>query len=796
MRELNGGTQHRSEPNLHSQLKGDQGNAQAHLAGLDSSLPLFPWPAVIIMATALAVIAPFLFHGNPSGHDFEFHVFSWMEVLGQWKQGILYPRWAALAHWGYGEARFLFYPPASWTLGAALGALLPWKVAPGAYVWIALTASGVSMFVLARHWLPGKDAVFAAALYAANPYYMVIVYWRSAFAELLAGTLLPLLVLVFLGFREDESKMTIPLALIVAAAWLTNAPSAVMVNYSLALLAVGVALLWKSPRILLYAGIAVVLGTALAAFYLVPAAYEEKWVNIAEVLSPGVRPQDNFLFTTINDPDHNRFNLLASIVAVGEMIVLAGATWFSRRWRAQQREAWWLLVIWGVAAILLMFPITSLFWQHLPKLRFVQLPWRWLLCLNVAFALLVTMGARRWFSRALLWVVMLLVIAFAWHRIQAPWWDTAADIQEMRSAFETGQGYEGTDEYVPAGADPYEVKKDAAKVLLEPAGGRVQLLKWEPEVKLFRADVAQSTTAILRLFNYPAWKVEVHNATIAAETHEVTGQMMIPLKSGKNLVSVQLVRTWDRTVGGIVTLGTVLLVVALLVVTRRRMRRFGASRPARDRGRRKSVVVATSNPGKLRDFAGAASSHGVSLATIPEFSSLPGVVEDGVTFEANARKKAEHYSRYAPGQIVIADDSGLQVDALNGAPGVHSARYAAEDPRLAESNTDDEANNARLLRELQNVPPERRSAHFVCVIAAARDGKTLAICRGQADGRIVDSPLGDHGFGYDPLFFFPPIQKTFAEIPVDEKARHSHRGAAFRKFLDWYGAQSASAMEE
>jgi non-canonical purine NTP pyrophosphatase (RdgB/HAM1 family) len=796
MRDLNGRTAHRPEPDRGAQPQADPPIPEAYEAQLDSLLPLFPWPAVIIMATALAVLVPFLLRGNPSGHDFEFHVFSWMEVLSQWKQGILYPRWAALAHWGYGEARFLFYPPASWTLGAALGALLPWKLAPGAYTWIALTASGMSMFVLARRWLPGKDAVFAAALYAANPYYIVIVYWRSAFAELLAGALLPLLLWAFLRAREDGSRVAIPLALIVAAVWLTNAPSAVMVNYSVAMLGFVAALLWKSPRVLLYAGIAVVLGAALAAFYLVPAAYEEKWVNIAEVLSPGVRPHDNFLFTTINDPDHNRFNLLVSIVAVGEMIVLAGATWFSRRWRTQQREIWCLLVIWAAAATLLTFPITSLFWQHLPKLRFVQLPWRWLLCLNVAFALHVTMGARRWFSRALVWIAMLVVIALVWHRIQAPWWDTAADIQEMRSAFETGQGYEGTDEYVPAGADPYEVKKDAPKVSVELGTGRIQILKWDPEMKLLGADVLTPTTATLRLFNYPAWKVAINNATIGTQTHEVTGQMMIPLKSGKNLVSVQFIRTWDRTVGGSVSLVAVLLVVTLLVVARRRMRRSGGPRPGRDGGRTKSVLVATSNPGKLRDFAGAASSHGVSLATIPEFSSLPGVIEDGLTFEANARKKAEHYSRYAPGQIVIADDSGLEVDALQGAPGVHSTRYAAVDPRLAKSNTDDEANNARLLRELKNVPPERRSAHFVCVIAAARDGKTLAIGRGQADGRIVESPRGNQGFGYDPLFFFPPIQKTFAEIPVDEKARHSHRGAAFRKFLDWYGAQSARPVEE
>lgn len=200
----------------------------------------------------------------------------------------------------------------------------------------------------------------------------------------------------------------------------------------------------------------------------------------------------------------------------------------------------------------------------------------------------------------------------------------------------------------------------------------------------------------------------------------------------------------------------------------------------------KRVLIATSNPGKLRDFAGAASPHGITIGGIPDFSSLPGVVEDGLTFEANARKKAEHYSRYAPGQIVIADDSGLEVDALRGAPGVHSARYAAEDPRAAESNTEDEANNARLLRELHGIPPASRNARFVCVIAAARDGKTLTVCRGQAEGTILDSPRGTGGFGYDPLFFFPAIKKTFAQLTPEEKARHSHRGAAFRSFLKWY----------
>jgi XTP/dITP diphosphohydrolase len=201
------------------------------------------------------------------------------------------------------------------------------------------------------------------------------------------------------------------------------------------------------------------------------------------------------------------------------------------------------------------------------------------------------------------------------------------------------------------------------------------------------------------------------------------------------------------------------------------------------------ILIATSNPGKLRDFAGAAVAHGIEIAGIPNFSSLPTVVEDGLTFEDNARKKAEEYSRHVSGEIVVADDSGLEVDALNGAPGVHSARYAADQPHLADENTDDEANNARVLRELRKIPREKRTGRFVCVLAAARDGNTLATFRGAAEGIILDAPRGTGGFGYDPLFYFPQIQKTFAELSAEEKARYSHRGAAFRAFLEWYAGQ-------
>ena len=132
------------------------------------------------------------------------------------------------------------------------------------------------------------------------------------------------------------------------------------------------------------------------------------------------------------------------------------------------------------------------------------------------------------------------------------------------------------------------------------------------------------------------------------------------------------------------------------------------------------ILIATSNPGKIRDFAAAASPYAIEVARLPNFSSLPTVVEDGATFEANARKKTEAYSKYAPGDLVVADDSGLEVDALDGAPGVHSARYAADEPHAAETNTNDDANNAKLVREIQRVPPEKRRSWMRCCRSSRR----------------------------------------------------------------------------
>jgi len=557
--------------------------------------------SVILAAICGLAITPFFRWGIPSGHDFEFHMYSWMDVLAQWKQGILYPRWAALAHWGYGEARFLFYPPGSWTLGAALGAILPWKVVPGAYCWIVLTAAGMSMRTLARQWLQASDALFAGAFYAVNPYHLLIVYWRSAYAELLAAVLVPLCILCLLRLSEGRRRSILWLSLALAGAWLANVPAAMMIHYSVAGLAMLLAWQQRSPRILIKTTLAILLGAGLASFYLVPALYEQGWIKIAEVLSPGVRPQDNFLFTTIPDPDHNRFNLLVSLVASSAITVMVVAAWFARGKSDEDHQKdtdrfgeerlnplpWVVLAFWGAATAVLMLSVSNFLWKYLPEFRFVQLPFRWLLCLNAPLAIMLAMATRQsrsrsavrsWFTRAIVAAILLATLLIAGHRIQPPWWDQSADIEEMADSVSDGSGYEGTDEYVPANADPYELKKDWPQVSNEngtPAD--VRIIAWNATEKHFAAHSASAETLIVRLFNYPAWRITVGGELTQARTLEVTGLIMVPVNAGENDVRIIFARTSDRLAGDIAWLISLIVLIAAWIKTQSPNGKTGAA---------------------------------------------------------------------------------------------------------------------------------------------------------------------------------------------------------------------------
>jgi XTP/dITP diphosphohydrolase len=198
------------------------------------------------------------------------------------------------------------------------------------------------------------------------------------------------------------------------------------------------------------------------------------------------------------------------------------------------------------------------------------------------------------------------------------------------------------------------------------------------------------------------------------------------------------------------------------------------------------LYAATTSQGKLRDFRTAATAHSLVIEPLPKLKEIPAPEEDGLTFAANATLKAVYYSRFAPGALVVADDSGLEVDALNGAPGVRSARFAADSGLIDSPDANDNTdvwNNMLLLQRLAGIPAAQRAARYRCVLAAARDGRLLHTAEGAVEGVILDAPRGTGGFGYDPLFYLPALDRSMAELDLETKHTLSHRGRAIAALL-------------
>jgi len=572
------------------------------------------YAAAVSCLVSLLIVTPFFFYGSASGHDFEFHAASWLDVAGQWKEGIVFPRWTEWANQGFGEPRFIFYPPFSWLLGGALSFFVSWTYVPVAFIVLVQTFSGVSAFALARRFLPQRASLFGAICYAANPNALLIIYMRSDYAELLATAFYPLLFLVALQLggvlparvdTDSESRsaalfgldgaMRVALVFfsaMFAAVWLSNAPAGVIATYSVTLLFGWLAFRTRAlaPLVRGFAGMA--LGFGFTSFYLLPAAYEQRWVNITQALSAGLLPTENFLYTATNDPEHTLFNWIASTTSIALIVLTGCAALVSRKDPdvvapngkrfvpcGLPDSVWQPMLLMAAAAMFLMLRPAMIFWNLLPKLKFVQFPWRWMSIVGVVFAFfLAAVAARsrfRW-----IWVVgvSLVLVGGATFFVHATWWDTD-DITTLQAGVVAGSGFDGVDEYDPKGDDHYNLAAKAPQVQVlaadpdagdaTPPDATILVERWTAGEKRLRVTAVTPVRVALRVLNYPAWRVEVNGTRVTPENKGDTVQMVVPLPAGASEIAVVFGRTWDRTVGGIASIISILFAAALFPARRR-----------------------------------------------------------------------------------------------------------------------------------------------------------------------------------------------------------------------------------
>lgn len=572
----------------------------------------FAGPAVIVLA-ALVATAPQLIRGDSCGHDFDFHLVSWFDAAQSWREGIVYPHWSPSANFGAGESRFIFYPPISWMLGAALGMVLPWKAVPMALTFLLLAAAGFATRALAREALPDGPATLAGCAALFSGYALFTAYERSDFAELTGGFWIPLLLLFALRNRNPGGSVwrrtmdgsTAPLALIVAGAWLSNAPLGVMASYLLAAVALTTAVLWRSWAPVLRASLAAAVGLGIAAVYLVPAAVEQAWVDIQEAVSdPGYLIENNWMFAhhanpalAYHDLELDRVSWIAATMIAVAFVAIAVCR---RRGRMPGPRTWWMVMALIPAAVLfLLLPPSDLLWRALPKMRFLQFPWRWLVVaqapMGIFLASAVWTERRRWRAAALgacgaAFVAAALVAGL---NMFQPC-DEEDNVGAMLDVYRSGAGFAGSDEYTPPGASDPTVAMSLPLACLA-ASANTELGKGTPGVDLawtkeegsceatfaadgkqgaehwrVNADVARAGFLILRLRRYPAWQVRLNGVRISNPAERDDGLIAVPVTRGRAVVTVDWTTTPDVWKARWISALALVLLMTVFAVERRR----------------------------------------------------------------------------------------------------------------------------------------------------------------------------------------------------------------------------------
>lgn len=535
-----------------------------------------PWPLLFIPLAALMLTLPLL-RGASCGHDFNFHLVSWLEAAWQWGHGILRPRWAFTPAYAAGEPRFIFYPPLSWILGGLLTLLLPFKTVPTVYSFLVLTGCGFSMRRLARLYAGPHAALFAAVLYMANPYMLFVLYERTAYGEFLAAAFLPLLLHAILRERISPRAIAVCIALLCYA----NVPAAVMGVCAFVFLALARALgQYRTSRseartFALKSAAGLGLGFALAAFYLLPAIIERRWVQVEMAMVPGMRIADNFLFHHTPDTDHDAVLRTASWIAVFFFLWIATAAWWNWKDSARHEQIVPLLAL-AALLLFLLTPLSAFVWHLLPQLAFLQFPWRWLAVLSMVAVLLTAMAvparAKILVPAAAVLVCLLTLHAKTFFYAICYPEDTAAATKEQ---FFSGKGFDPTDEYTPRNADNDSLKQSLPLFwltngpddmqppprLTNEADPRVYTYLHQPYRWSLGAALDHPQYLVLKLRDYPAWQVRVNKALVTSRPQRDDGLLTIPLPQGDSFIDVRYAKTFDQYLGKYISIAAIVLLL-------------------------------------------------------------------------------------------------------------------------------------------------------------------------------------------------------------------------------------------
>ncbi len=577
--------------------------------------------AAPILIAALVASLPVL-HGIAAGDDFQFHLLSWLDAQQSWLHGIPYPHWAPNANYGAGEPRFLFYPPLTWMLGAALGLFLPWKLVPATLLFLLFAATGFATRALARESLPEAPSTLAGCVAILSGYALYTAYARAAFAELAGGFWIPLLLLYALRDRKPHAATwrraldgsTFPLALIMAGAWLSNIPVGIMASYLLAAIAFVAALQTRSVFLLIRAITATVVGLGLTAIFLLPAAWEQRYVNTAEITDlPIFRIENHFLFPWHDDPALAVHGIGLSYIALLLAIALLTALAFllRRKLRTQatlapESRRWWVaLGLLPIAVLLLHLPVSAPIWHLLPRLRFLQVPWRWLLVLEaptgifLAASIWPSGSARLWQRITIGLLCSLMLIAstdFAVRRFLLA--RDQSGLPSLLAAYRSGAGMDGIQEYAARGWDnslvatglPDACLTSDPNMVLGAGATSEENPHWSPDQGSCIATAAATSrqpehlrialTAsqpgylILRLRNYPAWRITVNGQIISPIPRAKDGLIAVPVPAGPIAVAVDWTTSADVIVSRVISVLS-LAALSALYLEERKLARIG-----------------------------------------------------------------------------------------------------------------------------------------------------------------------------------------------------------------------------